>query len=195
MSRLLYLSHPEVRIDPDRPVPDWGLSPKGAARVADWVARGLFGTVARVVSSAERKALNTARPLAAAAGCPVEIRPGMHENDRAATGFLPPAEFETVADAFFADPDLSARGWERAVDAQRRIVAETEAVLAGHQGGDLLLVGHGAVGTLLWCHLTGRAICRSEDQPAGGGNLWAVALPGRRALHGWSRCEALYPGA
>lgn len=28
----------------------------------------------------------------------------MHENDRSATGFLPPPEFEAVANQFFANP-------------------------------------------------------------------------------------------
>jgi hypothetical protein len=34
----------------------------------------------------------------------------MHENDRSATGFLPPPEFEAVADAFFVRPLESVRG-------------------------------------------------------------------------------------
>jgi hypothetical protein len=48
----------------------------------------------------------------------------MHENDRSATGFLPPDEFETVANRLFAEPLVSIRGWERAIDAQLRIVRE-----------------------------------------------------------------------
>ena len=97
MARLLYLSHPQVRIDPAQDVPSWSLSPEGAARVEALAARGALAGISRVVSSAEVKALETARPLAASLGCTVEIRPRMHENDRSATGFLPPAEFEAVA--------------------------------------------------------------------------------------------------
>ena len=33
-------------------------------------------------------------------------------NDRSATGFLPPAEFEQVAKVFFAEPTRSVGGWE-----------------------------------------------------------------------------------
>ena len=54
----------------------------------------------------------------------------MHENDRSATGFLEPSEFERVADEFFARPTVSIGGWERAIDAQKRIVGEVEAVWA-----------------------------------------------------------------
>jgi hypothetical protein len=50
------------------------------------------------------------------------------ENDRSATGFLPPEEFERVADEFFGSPEKSARGWERAGDAQVRIVRAVEGI-------------------------------------------------------------------
>lgn len=85
-----YLTHPQVQIDPAKPVPDWSLNATGAARVAALAADpGALGATRRIVSSAEVKALETARPLALALGLSVEIRPDMHENDRSATGFLP----------------------------------------------------------------------------------------------------------
>ena len=56
----------------------------------------------------------------------------MHENDRSATGYLTQAEFQATADHFFAEPEVSARRWERAVDAQAGIVREAEAVRARH---------------------------------------------------------------
>jgi broad specificity phosphatase PhoE len=150
----------------------------------------LAGTRA-VVSSAERKAIETAEPIAAALGIEMIVREAMHENDRSATGYLPPAEFERMADAFFANPDVSVRGWERAADAQARIVRETRAVLASAPEGDVLLVGHGGVGTLLYCHFAGLPIGRSQDQPAGGGNVFAVERATGEVRHGWRPMEAL----
>ena len=87
----------------------------------------------------------------------------MNENDRSATGFLPPDEFETTANQFFAQPLVSIQGWERAIDAQLRIVREVEHILARNRAGDVLFVGHGAVGTLLFCHYSGFAIDRAYD--------------------------------
>jgi broad specificity phosphatase PhoE len=57
--------------------------------------------------------------------------------------------------------------------------------------GDVLFVGHGAVGTLLFCHHAGHLIDRVHDQPAGGGHVFAVARDGRRVLHAWRRMEEL----
>jgi hypothetical protein len=52
-----------------------------------------------------------------------------------------------VADQFFGQPLDSIRGWERAIDAQVRIVRDVEHVLARNRSGDVIFVGHGAVGT------------------------------------------------
>jgi broad specificity phosphatase PhoE len=184
-----YLTHPQVQVDPSVPVPQWGLSPEGLARVEALAQAGWLAGTVRIVASGETKALQTAAVLAAALGIAVETRAAMHENDRSATGFLPPAEFEAVADRFFAEPQASVRGWERASDAQARIVAEVEAVLAREPAGDLLFVGHGAVGTLLYCHYAGLAIDRARDQPAGGGHYFSFLREGRRVLHPWRRME------
>jgi len=191
MTLIRYLTHPQVRIDPAVPVTDWSLSPQGAARVAALAGSGALAGTRRVIASAEVKAQETAAPLAAALGCAVETRPAMHENDRSATGFLPPAEFEKVADAFFATPETSVRGWETARAAQARIVAEVQTCLAVHQGGDVLFVGHGAVGTLLWCALAGQPISRRHDQLPGGGCCFAFT-PGCAPQTGWAPMEQLW---
>mgnify|MGYP002345567593 FL=1 len=114
----------------------------------------------------------------------------MHENDRSATGFLDPRAFEAAADRFFAHPDQSFEGWERASDAQARIVAAVETVMDGHDPSlPIAFVGHGGVGTLLRCHLLGRPISRAFDQPAGGGNLYAFTLADRRLACDWTAIE------
>tara|TARA_R110002020_G_scaffold48855_6_gene139544 strand:+ start:15807 stop:16406 length:600 start_codon:yes stop_codon:yes gene_type:complete len=186
-----YLTHPQVMIDPMMPVERWGLNETGRRRVeAITAAAALRGTTS-VISSNETKAIETAQPIAAALGFELVIRHGMHENDRTATGYLPPEEFELVADQFFANADQSVRGWERAVDAQARIVAETLATFENAPEGDVLLVGHGAVGTLLMCHVAGWPIDRRHDQPGGGGNVFAFERQTLKLHHGWQPMETL----
>ena len=180
-----YITHPQVQIDANVPVPEWGLSEIGRARALAMLEQPWVGSIRRVVSSAERKARETAEILARQLGLTVEVRERMHENDRSATGFLPPPEFEAVADQFFANPHKSIRGWERAIDAQQRIVSEVEAVLDAAAGGDIAFVGHGGVGTLLLLSLSNREISREADQPAGGGNYFAYDIGARSILHGW----------
>jgi broad specificity phosphatase PhoE len=183
----LYITHPQVLIDPAVPVPDWGLSDLGRSRAEAAAASGWARSLRRIVSSGERKAIETAEILARASGTTIEIVEVAHENDRSATGFLPPPAFEDAADWFFAHPAESFRGWERAVDAQARIVAVFEQALLGHDPtAPIAFVGHGGVGTLLRCHLGGMPIGRVHDQlPNGGGNLYAISLRDRRLLTGW----------
>ena len=150
------------------------------AFAGDPVLRGLRA----VWASTEAKAIEAAGLLAAGFGLPVHVHHGLGENDRSATGFLPPAEFEPVVNAFFAAPDESVRGWERAVDAQARVVAAVDAILGAHEAGDVALVAHGGVGTLLLCRLLGARISRSLDQP-GQGHVFAFDAATRRVLHGW----------
>lgn len=192
---MFYLTHPQVRIDPAIAVPEWKLSEFGAARVEQSASDPWTVHIAKIVSSAERKAIETARIMARPRSLEVEVRPLMHENDRSSTGFLQPAQFEIMRQAFFGSPDRSIRGWERAVDAQSRIVGETRAVLVALRApGDVLLCGHGAVGTLLLCHLAKVPISVEMDQPAGGGNVFCFDRAGGTLLHRWRTLEDLRIG-
>jgi broad specificity phosphatase PhoE len=170
-------------------VPDWGLSDLGRARTEALAAQPWLRGFRRVVSSTERKAVETAQILAQAMGLRAEVHPSMHENDRTATGFLPPPEFEATADLFFRHPEESIRGWERAMDAQARIVGAVVRALADAQPAPTIFVGHGGVGTLLQCFAGRRAIARVHDQPAGGGNHFGFDMAERIVLYGWRPME------
>jgi broad specificity phosphatase PhoE len=182
---LRYVTHPEVVVDAAVPVPRWGLSERGRARAAALLDQPWAGATTRIVTSGETKALETAAILATQLGLDVEVRETTGELDRSVPGFLPPDEFEVVADACFARPDDSARGWEPAAAAQRRI-ARALADLLGDDEGEIVVVGHGGVGTLWYCHLAGIPIDRRWDQP-GQGHWFSVA--NGRPVHHWRPIE------
>ncbi|BDA86867.1 phosphoglycerate mutase [Aureimonas sp. SA4125] len=179
-----FISHPEVVVDPVRPVPAWHLSDRGVQRMRVFAANPDLAAVGSVWSSGETKAVEAAGILAAHLGLGVSVCERLGENDRSATGFLPPAEFEAMADAFFAQPQVSVEGWERAIDAQDRIVAAVDAVLNRAPPGDVAIVAHGGVGTLLLCRLQDLAISRSADQPFQG-HYFCFDRAARRVIHGW----------
>lgn len=184
MAKVLFITHPEVVIDPAVPVPRWHLSETGIRRMRAFAAAPEAADLRAVWASGETKAIEAAGLLAGRFGLAVMIEAALHENDRSATGFLPPAEFQTVANAFFASPEASVRGWERAVDAQARIAAAVDRVLAAAPPGDIAIVAHGGVGTLLLCACLGQPISRALDQPHEG-HFWAFERAGRQVLHGW----------
>lgn len=146
-----------------------------------WVAG-----IVHVASSDERKAIDGAAILAAHLNLVPVTHPGLGENDRSSTGYLPKAEFEATADAFFANPSDSVRGWEPAETAQTRIVAAMRDVLQAAPAGDVAVVSHGGVGALLLCHLQHSPINRAADQPPGtGGHIISFDRADWTPHHGW----------
>jgi len=192
----LYVTHPQVVQDPSIPVPRWGLSSKGRERAERFANHRMARMARRIISSNETKALELAQALAAVSRIKVESGENFGENDRSSTGFVPADRFEQLADSFFAHPGVSTEGWERAIDAQVRVVGAFEAALDGHDPAvPVIFTGHGAVGTLLKCHLGRRTIARSEDQrrigDPGGGNVFVVRLSDRALLSDWMAMELL----
>ena len=184
MASLIFITHPEETIDPLIPVERWRLSDDGVARMRRFVEGPVVAEVTSVWASTEAKAIEAAGILAARFGIGIEVASDLGENNRSATGFLPPTEFEKVADAFFADPEESVRGWDRAIDAQRRIREAVDRIIAKHRGGDLAVISHGAVGTLLLCSYRSQVISREADQPFQG-HYWIAALPSLTVRRSW----------
>jgi len=188
MRTLYFITHPNVVVSHDVPVPRWPLSELGKKRMRAGLAQPWLRDVTAVYCSTEQKAIDGAEILAQHRSLDFSRIEDLGENDRSATGFLPPDEFERVADEFFRFPDRSVRGWERAIDAQARVVRAVEEIAAKDKtSGAIAIVSHGAVGTLLYCHLAGESIARRWDQPPnGGGNYYRFTLS-PRAAHGWWR--------
>lgn len=192
----LYVTHPQVRMDPAVPVPRWGLSETGRARAEAFARHPLVLPVRRVVASTETKAIELAQILAVGARVPFTSEDAFGENDRSSTGYVSAGRFEQLAEAFFARPDESVEGWEPARAAQARIVEAFEEALLHHDARrPIAFAGHGAVGTLLKCALGRRPIARSEDQrrigDPGGGNVLVIRLADRKLLGDWTPMEQL----
>ena len=183
-----FITHPNVVVSRDVPVPRWPLSELGKQRMRAGLAQPWIRDVSAIYCSTEQKAIDGAEILATHLGLSFQQVEGLGENDRSATGFLPPDEFERMADAFFASPQMSVRGWERAADAQSRIVGAVNRIQQEDKtNGAVAIVSHGAVGTLLYCQLAGKTIERRWDQPPnGGGNYYSFTLSPRVA-HSWWR--------
>jgi len=185
MSKIFYISHPEVVIDPAVPVPKWLLSEVGRARAALLCHREWMSEVEAIYSSSERKARDLAEIISATLSIAPRYLDGLSEIDRTSTGFLEAKDHEGTANAFFAHPQVSISGWERATDAQARIAAAIGSVIdETREARAVAVCGHGGVGTLYLCKLKGVAISPDEQQ-RGMGNYYAFETPSLRLIHGW----------
>jgi len=189
---LFYQPPPNAVIDPQFPVPDWPLSDQGRSQMRLGLKQPWVPDLSAIYCSTEQKAIDSAEILANATALPFTQIHDLGENDRSPTGFLPPAEFEHVADPFFAPPAQSVRGWETANDAQSRIVKAISAIVESDEThGSVAIVSHRAVGTLLSCYLAQKSISRDSDQPPnGGGNYYAFTMNPRQSFSWWQPIDS-----
>lgn len=192
MSIVYFITHPDVEIDPSIPVTDWSLSDTGITRMQKMLSLDWVSSIDHLFSSTEKKAIDGAQIVSRELKIPFKTIEDLGENDRSSTGYLPAAEFEVVADQFFAEPSKSVRGWETASDAQSRIVRTTNKILQNKNSKAVTaIVSHGAVGTLLMCYLNNWPISRQHDQPGNGGGNFFSFESSMDAIHsGWLAIDA-----
>ena len=187
MSKVYFITHPAVTIEPDVPITDWSLSEQGMIRMREMLNQPWIHSIGYLFSSCEKKAIDGAQVLAQHLNLDSTPIAELGENDRSSTGYLPAAEFEATADAFFENYEDSIDGWETAIDAQKRIVQAVKSLLESTSNeGSIGIVSHGAVGTLLLCRLNGWQISRQHDQPGGsGGNFFVFDRHTLEVDQGW----------
>lgn len=149
MTTLWLIRHGRPRIDPLEPPDAWPLEPDGGAVAA---LREHLPRHAVWYSSPEPKAVGTARLLTAGQ---VVVVDDLREAVRPARWLDDASAFEAVVRRSLLVPDVpAADGWEPASATRARVEAAVRALLAIHDGGEVVLVGHGTAWTLLVASLT-----------------------------------------
>ena len=165
----LFLTHPEVVVDPVGPGDGVGpLRPRAGASTGLRPLPDRPGLGAHRLERGAEGHRDRGGPALSPGSPRGDRRSLLGENDRSATGYLPPEEFERTADSFFAHPTTSIRGWETASSAQDRIVSTVRRISADAPGRRIAYVAHGAVGSLLLSDLMRVPISRELDQPRQG---------------------------
>ena len=147
---LLWVRHAEPeRIAPGSGVPaNPQLTARGreqARRLADWLAHE---EIDAVVSSPQRRALETAQPVAAAFELPIEVVEGIVEYDVQSDHYIPMEELRGTNDPRLRD--MIEGRWEmfggESPDVFRaRIAGALDALIAAHPGKRVVAVCHGGV--------------------------------------------------
>ena len=147
---LLWVRHGEPeRIAPGTGVPaNPSLTTRGreqAQRLADWLAHE---RVDCVLSSPQRRAIETATPIAAAHGLDFEIVDGLVEYDVQADHYIPMEELRATKDPRLLD--MAEGRWEsfggESTDVFRARIAKTlDEIIGAHPGERVVAVCHGGV--------------------------------------------------
>lgn len=149
MRYLVLIRHSMPEVDPSVPAREWQLSEEGRRRCV-LLAREVsaYDPVA-VVTSREPKAIETGQILAEGLGVACETAGGLQEHERPWTPWEGREAFEDKVARFFERPESLVFGEETADQAGRRFRAALEEVLQRHGQGNLAVVSHGTVMTLL----------------------------------------------
>jgi 2,3-bisphosphoglycerate-dependent phosphoglycerate mutase len=162
MSKLILVRHGESSGNRDRiyavsphdlPLTELGYrqAQEAARRIAE-----LFNPQL-VVTSAYKRASETARIIAGALGQPLEFEPNLHEREFG-------AHRGRSYDSFLTEPDYDSRrpwawkpqGGESYEDVRARVGPILDRLAAAHPGEDVVVVSHGGVMACLWAHVTDR---------------------------------------
>lgn len=157
MSVLVLIRHAAPEVDADLSPRLWRLSQEGregAGRLAERLRA--FG-LRQIVSSAELKAWETARILAAALDLPLETAAGLHEHDRRGVPFTSQEAFRSSLAEFFERPETLVFGRETAQAALTRFRGALKPLLARFPQDPLGIVSHGTVISLFAAEQTGMA--------------------------------------
>jgi probable phosphoglycerate mutase len=162
VGRLLLVRHGESEGNRERvftPHPEVPLTARGVAQAAATAARiARDYTVAAVVASPYRRAVQTAEAIAHAVERPIGLEPDLRERHWGDLTGRP------YADAFREAGYDPVRYWtwrppgdggETLDDVRRRAGAVLDRLASAHPAADVVVVSHGGVMTALWFHVTG----------------------------------------
>ena len=152
-NKLIFLRHAETKKDRNVPVSKWHLTEDGVKRAQEVADGGVFDGVDIIISSTEKKAVDTAKPIADRLGLEISQVDGLTEIDRDKGGLLSKEEYEEMKVRIFQDLNFSDHGWESAGHALERYKKAVREIDEKYEGKKILIVSHGSVMTLFFSDL------------------------------------------
>lgn len=143
MTQLVLIRHSAVVVDAATPPAEWRMSDEGRRRCRALASALRMHELDLLVSSEERKAVETAQDVAKRLR--IETRPAPDLDEHRRPFIETPAEFERLMGRFFSEPDARVFGQESAHEALARFSAGIDAVVAAEAGRNVGIVSHGAV--------------------------------------------------
>jgi len=144
MRRLILIKHARPQVDPSLPSEVWTLGDEGRAGASKLIEPLRAYPVARLYSSTQAKAKETAEIVGRGLDKPVETLSDLCEHDRRNVPHMESREFISMIALFFKEPDRLVLGDETADEAYDRFAAAVDGILR-REIGDVAIVTHGTV--------------------------------------------------
>ena len=163
-----------------------------AARLADWLAGERVDVV---VSSPQRRAIETAEPVARAHGLTVEVVDGLVEMDVQLDHYIPVEELKATNDDRWhamVQGRFHDYGGEDPVLFRNRVAAAIDEVIAGYPGRNVVAVCHGGVINVAFAELLGLERSLWFDPPYTSISRMVAARSGERSVVSLNEHAHLY---
>ena len=156
MNNTFYLlRHAATKLDRNKAASKWLLSEEGKRQAEKLAKSGVFNDVDIIISSAEKKAYQTAKPIADRLNKDIIRIPELNELDRDAGGFLEKGEFDKTVNFAMTHLDRSVHDWETTAHALERFSKAIDKIDSEHEKKKILIVSHGCVINLYFAKLLG----------------------------------------
>ncbi|GIU86394.1 MAG: phosphoglycerate mutase [Acidimicrobiia bacterium] len=163
-----------------------------AARLADWLAHE---PVDVVLSSPQRRAVETARPVAQALGLEVGIAEGLVEYDVQADHYIPMEELRAAKDdrwRAMVEGRWGEYGGEDPGAFRSRVERAVDEIVAAHRGRTVVAVCHGGVINVALAAVLGLARPLWFDPHYTSVSRLLASRTGVRSVHTVNECAHLY---
>lgn len=154
-AQLILIRHAAPVIEPGRAAKAWTLPPDAVGPVERLGAQIDAERLVEIVSSTETKAVATAEMLAKRFSMAWRIAEGLHEHERGVLPWMAEDQWRAQLAEFFARQDELIFGLETANRALQRFRAAVKSTLDTARAGDVVIVSHGTVMSLLLAEITG----------------------------------------
>ena len=155
-NEIVFVLHGKTKVDSSKPVSQWELDEEGRFQAKKLAETGLFDYADIIISSDEKKAIETASFFAGRIGKEIVIRHELRELDRDASGFLEKDVFDKTVKKCLENPDKSVKSWETADHALKRFQEGIQRINDEWKGKRIIVVSHGLVVNLYFARLLGK---------------------------------------
>ena len=159
---LIFIRHAKTKIDKETPIADWDLTVEGYKQSEEIKDIEEFQDVDVFISSTEKKAYLTIKPLADKLEKEIVQIKEFSEIKRPGSEKLTSEQYEEMKTKIFHDLDFTDHGWETANQALERFKKATEQIDKDYENKKILICVHGSVMTLYFAYLQNKLDCLME---------------------------------
>lgn len=155
-NELIFIKHAETKIDKSIPIEDWVLTEQGYANSERLKDVAEFQDADTLISSGEKKAYLTIKPLADKLGKEIIQIKGLGEISRPNSERLSKEEYVEMKEKVFEDLDFTAHGWETCNHALARFRQAVATIDKKYEDKKIIISAHGTVLSLYFTSLLGK---------------------------------------